>query len=106
MQYHAVTSQGRLVIHLRERFTYTDQARFKEIVGLIVQGEATECVFDCSGLEFIDSTAVGMLVIANDEARKKGARLQLINAQGQVQRIIKVVDLRAIMSVDGSVPKS
>jgi anti-anti-sigma factor len=47
-------------------------------------------VFDLTGLEFVDSSGLGMLIIARDTAQKKQLEFTLRGARDNVRRLMEI----------------
>ena len=52
--------------------------------------DARQIVLDLSGLTFIDSSGVRMIVCANLRSRQDGDRLRLIRGGARVQRVFEL----------------
>jgi anti-anti-sigma factor len=50
-------------------------------------------LIDLSGVEFLDCTAVGILVRAHNEATGMGRRLVLLGASGGVQKLLDITHI-------------
>ena len=79
------------------RFAFNDHATFKRIVKVIVDAKYREVILDFKELEFIDSAAIGMLLILNEEIKTVGGRMSIKNQAGQVKRVLTVVNIRDIL---------
>lgn len=55
--------------------------------------EAPLVVVDLRGLTFIDSTGLGVLVRAHQQAKEQGRRLALVRGEGQVERLLSLTGL-------------
>ncbi len=77
-------------IILNGRFTFSDNPKFRKILDDFKGGAVRNLVFDFSKVEFVDSAALGMLLIAKDEAEKGNIGLVLRGANGQVEKMFKV----------------
>ncbi|CAK0759687.1 HptB-dependent secretion and biofilm anti anti-sigma factor [uncultured Gammaproteobacteria bacterium] len=91
---------GRLVIALEGNFIFSDHAAFQSVLERLHQQAVKDCVFDLAGLDFIDSTGLGMLVLANDVCERSGFFLRLINAHGQVRAVLERAEFGTIMTVE------
>lgn len=69
-------------------FTFRDHDSFFEIISLIKSGQAKKIVFDLSDCDFIDSAALGMFVIAHDEASAKAVELAIRGVKGKVKEVM------------------
>ena len=75
---------------LRGEFTFSDHQAFRKLAERLFANGSQPVVFDLGHLAFIDSAGLGMLLIARDEAVKKGRRLVLKGAGGQVKKMFDV----------------
>jgi anti-sigma B factor antagonist len=53
----------------------------------------TVVVLDLSGVEFVDSTALGTLLKAGNEIEAAGKRLRVVCADGPVRRLLELTNL-------------
>ena len=93
------TAQGQeLIATIRGSFTAADSNGFRDVLRKI---EATDCrlvVLDLSGLEFADSAALSLMILAHRAADKAGKRLTLRGLKGQVKRVFELTQLDEIFS--------
>lgn len=86
-------SDGTFVIAL---YGEIDMANADEVDGALLRAEstgATEIVLDLSGLRFIDSMGLHLLVRADARSRANGRRLALLRGTGPVQRAVELSGL-------------
>lgn len=69
-------------------FTFRDHDTFFEIVSLIKTAQDKKIVFNMTDCDFIDSAALGMFVIAHDEASSKGVELSIKGVKGKVKDVM------------------
>ena len=69
-------------------FTFRDHDTFFEVVSMIKTGYEKRVVLNMSECEFLDSAALGMLVIAHDEAVAKKVNLIIKGVQGKVKDVL------------------
>jgi stage II sporulation protein AA (anti-sigma F factor antagonist) len=69
-------------------FTFRDHDTFFEVVSMIKTGYEKRVVLNISECEFLDSAALGMLVIAHDEAVAKKVNLVIKGVQGKVKDVL------------------
>lgn len=60
-------------------------------------------VLDCSGLDFISSVGLGMLVRVNSRMRKRGGDVKLAAVQGTVADLMSLVGLNRIFQIYSTV---
>ena len=69
-------------------FTFRDHDTFFEVVSMIKTGYEKRVVLNMSECEFLDSAALGMLVIAHDEAVAKKVNLVIKGVHGKVKDVL------------------
>ncbi len=81
-------SNGHYNIHLQGRFTFNDNPVFREVIlDKINDPEVKTIALNMERVEFVDSAALGMLLLAHDEAKALNKQLHLHGINGQVKRI-------------------
>lgn len=75
-------------IFISGSFTFRDHDTFFEIISLIKSGHFKKVIFNMSGCDFIDSAALGMFVIAHDEAATKSIEVSVKDPQGKVREVM------------------
>ncbi len=79
-----------------EAFGELDLAGAPELQEVIERAEATDArriVLDLSGLEFIDSTGISLLIRAARRSSMNANRLRLLRGAGQVERVMTLCRL-------------
>ncbi len=99
MEFTQEKSTGGMVIALRGAFTFKDHHAFRSLLEAL-RGGGSSHVLDLSGLDFVDSAALGMLLIADDEARHAGWTLTLRRLSPQVARLFEVAAMDAIFVIE------
>ena len=67
--------------------------QLEEELGGVERSGASTIVLDLRGLEFIDSTALRVVVGADSRARAEGRRLFLVRGQENVERVFRITGL-------------
>jgi len=63
-----------------------------------------DLVVDVSGVEAVDATGLGMLVAADQRAKRAGRRLVLRDAHPRLLRILRATRLHRVLTVEVAVP--
>jgi len=101
MLYHMRTEEECTTILMSGRFTYTDHAGFHILLGRIRElPDDTEVVIDLGNVEFADSAALGMLVIANDLSEQKGQKLTIRNPKEQVCMAFEIAAMSTLLKIE------
>jgi len=89
-----------LSILLDGRMTHGDYKGFRTILARINEDKPDRIVFDLHKVSFIDSSALGMLLIVRDAAVQDRRQVVLKGASGQVQTLINVGKLKKYFSIE------
>ncbi len=85
---------------LKGKFTFSDHENFREIISAIKNKKSQTIMINFAGVEFIDSAALGMMLIARDEAGKSGASLILKSPEGQVDKMFSVSKFDSLFTIE------
>ena len=73
------------------------------LVQVIAAGRQS-IVVDLTGLSFLDSTGLGVLVAARTQARQAGAELRLVCASDRMLKLFRITGLDAVFEIYATVP--
>lgn len=99
MDYTVHTTPNGMRVALNGRMTLIDHEKFRSVVEAIERMEGQVCVFDLSSLEFVDSSGLGMFLIARDIAQPKDVEIELAGAQDTVKRILEIAKFNTLFRV-------
>jgi anti-anti-sigma factor len=80
-------------VRLEGELDLANAAELERELRRVEHTDALSIVLDLSGLEFIDSTGVRLLIEAEARSRADGDRLTLLRGPGQVQRILELTGI-------------
>lgn len=81
-------STGELV--LRERFTFSDSSEFRKQLNTMLDRQITSLTITLSDLEFMDSSGLGMLMVALKECQQRHISLSLSHPKGTVKQLLEM----------------
>lgn len=87
-------------VWLAGRLEFTDHDRLSDIIALVEQSTVRRFVLDLSGLEFIDSAGLGMLLVLQDETESRNIKMIVRGPAGDVRRSIELARLSEIITVE------
>lgn len=90
MKYVIDNKTSGMKIALSGRITFADHTDMNALIAMIKEKPAQMMTLDLSAVEFIDSSALGMLLIIRDLVRGQNCGLSIQNARGQVKRIMSL----------------
>ncbi len=82
------------------RMTHGDYKGFRDILARINEDKPQRVVFNLQKVSFIDSSALGMLLIVRDAAVQDQREVVLKGASGQVQTLISVGKLDKYFTIE------
>lgn len=88
MNYKTINLKDGKEIVISGAFTFRDHDTFFEIISLIKTAQDKKIIFNLTDCDFIDSAALGMFVIAHDEASSKAVDLEIKGVQGKVKDVM------------------
>ena len=98
MEFAAEAHNNAKRVMLSGQFTFADNQKFRQVMELVGEGvKSIELNF--SGVDFIDSAGLGMLLLFRDECRKRHVDIALSSARGQVEMIFKLSRFEQLFSI-------
>jgi anti-anti-sigma factor len=84
---------------LSGKFTFSDHQNFRQVIEATKMPNVNKVEIDLSGLEFVDSAALGMFLVARQEATKKNCELILINPAGHVKNMFQLSNFNTLFQI-------
>ena len=70
-----------------------------ETVAAALQQKIMNCIIDISGLRYINSTGIGVLITVLTKFRNKGGEVYLMKPSESVQKLLVITKLNAIFQI-------
>lgn len=102
MEHQQNVNGKELKIDLRGKFTFADNKVFSEILDEIANSNFDDVVIDLGEVEFIDSAALGILLLARDKCVKSATNLELRNPRGQVKQMFDISRFNDLFQINES----
>ena len=80
-------------VALSGEFDLAGIERFRDLIQKVEKAAPAVIAVDLSGLEFIDSSGLRALVMADDRARPAGRRLVIVPGPPHVRRVFEITQL-------------
>lgn len=84
---------------MKGNFTFSDNPVFREIINYIRDAENTQITVNLTGVDFVDSAAIGMLLLARDESDNFNKVFSLKGLSGQPRKMFEISKLREIFNI-------
>jgi anti-anti-sigma factor len=99
MQANVTNLDGKTVIQLQGRFDFNAHREFREAVEQAVKDAVTQIQVDLGAVDYLDSSALGMLLMLRDKAKGAGKEVSLSNARGSVKQVIEIANFGKLFSI-------
>lgn len=93
MYYSIVRNDDVLTVKFFGRMAINNYYKHTKIPKEIISGLSRHTVVDVSGLTFIDSFGIGVLLVACEEIRLRGRTMEVVGASGVVERALQAIRL-------------
>ena len=91
--------QSMLTIAIKGNFDFNLHKEFRDAYASL-QPPVKECIIDMAGAEYMDSSALGMLLILKDHAASVGADVRLKNCRPDIRGILAVANFDEMFTVE------
>lgn len=85
-------SNSTLTISISGRFDFSAHKEFRESIGLALNNDVKSVNVDMRNTEYLDSSALGMLLMLKDKVGKDKEAISLINAKPGVKTILEIAN--------------
>ena len=87
------------MLHMAGRFDVACQAEFLEAIVKAVTAAGWEIRVDLGKVDYLDSSALGLLLLLRDKAGGAGKKVTLANARGSVEQVLEIAKFNKIFTV-------
>jgi HptB-dependent secretion and biofilm anti anti-sigma factor len=91
---------GIMDVTLSGKFTFNDHPEFRDVLDMFKAKDVTTIVLNMAKTEFIDSAALGMLLLALDESEKYHKPLLVSGAVGQVKKMFDMAQFHTLFAMN------
>jgi anti-sigma B factor antagonist len=96
-------ASGRTVVEVIGEIDVYTAPRLRETLASLIDNGNHRLIIDMQGVEFLDSTALGVLVGGLKRLRAHDGSIDLVCTQGKVLRILRITGLGKVFSIHDSV---
>jgi anti-sigma B factor antagonist len=84
------------LLHVRGELDIDAAPRLKEAILAALKPDARSLAIDCSGVDFMDSTGLQVLMIATKRTAERGGEVYVVGVKDQVRRVFSLLGLERI----------
>jgi anti-anti-sigma factor len=106
MQIDRSSTDGAVVVRIEGRFEFSTRNEYKRLIGQIVQEGHRRLVLDLEGVTFLDSSALGLLLLTDQNFKLKKGSFSLVKPTGYVRQVIELANLPRVIPVYDSVDEA
>jgi anti-anti-sigma factor len=100
MQANVSVSNGEARIKLVGRFDFNSHREFRAAYEpLMDNAEVRTLVVDLTGVDYLDSSALGMLLMVRDKAGSANKAILLANAQSGVKQVLDIANFSKLFKI-------
>lgn len=88
-----------VTIRISGRFDFNLHREFRSATEL-GKGQDVKYVLDFSGTEYIDSSALGMLLLLRERAGGEGAQIRILNCNLTVRKILATANFQKLFKIE------
>lgn len=93
-------SNGKATLRLKGRFQFDSHRDFRGAYDPCINDPAVRVVvLDFSGVEYLDSSALGMLLLLRDKLSNVGKEVEIAGARGVVKQVFDVANFARLFRI-------
>ncbi|RMH36148.1 MAG: anti-sigma factor antagonist [Nitrospirae bacterium] len=91
------------IVKLEGRFDFANRRVFKDTIDRVQSSSSQRVILDLEGVSFVDSSALGLLVIAHQQFKTRQQRLSLAHPQPYVRQVLELANVPKMIPVYSTV---
>jgi len=100
MDTNVSTLQSQARIQLSGRFDFNSHREFRDAVDRALSSPGTtEVAVDLGNVAYLDSSALGMLLMLRDKAKASGRAVSLANCRGAVKQVLDIANFSKLFAI-------
>ena len=100
MNVNVVKRSNQARLHLQGRFDFGSHARFKEACDHALETSGVdELVLDMDKVEYLDSSALGMLLLLRDRVTQAKKAVAIENCHGIVREVLGIANFQKLFAI-------
>ncbi len=99
MQVNVITTDQNATIRLQGRFDFNTHRDFRAAADTALQAPHTQISVDFGEVDYLDSSALGMLLMLRDKARAANKTVSLVNCGGSVRQILDIANFSKLFPI-------
>lgn len=94
------TDDNTITIKISGRFDFAVQNEFRDCYYNAGSGEKTKFIVNMSGANYMDSSALGMLLMMREYLGGNAANISIVNSSPDIKNILTVANFQSLFTMD------
>lgn len=90
MELNIAQHEQHLSVSMSGNFTFEDNPKFREVITKVQSGAAKQVTLDVSGLNQLDSAALGMMMMLHKAGKDRSAGITIKSPKGQIKKMFEL----------------
>lgn len=91
---------GQAALRLRGRFDFNSHREFREAADkVLAEADVKGIQVDLAGVDYLDSSALGMLLMLRDRCKSAGKEVSLANSRGAVKEVLEIANFSKLFVI-------
>ncbi|MCX9155484.1 STAS domain-containing protein [Niveibacterium sp. 24ML] len=86
-------------VPLRGRLVFSAHREFSQAIEEALASNASEIVLNLRDVEYIDSAALGMLLVARGKAKDAGKVISIEGTRGMVKQVLQIANFQNLFAI-------
>ncbi len=91
------TDTTKQIIQVKGRFDFSVQAEFRQAYESVEP--SMQFIIDFRDADYIDSSALGMLLLARDYAGGDNAKIEIVNCGSEIKNILEISNFQKLFKI-------
>ena len=100
MEYSISEPGNEAIVNLSGTLTFDDHETARNLMRTLIKGEASSIVYDMSCISAVDSSGIGLLLMANDRLSKASKTLTIRGASGAAARALELAKVGELITME------
>jgi|CXWL01.1.fsa_nt_gi anti-anti-sigma factor len=92
-------AKGATVLTLKGDLNFGARPVFKAAIDKAIAGKSPHVILNLEGVAFMDSAALGLLVLTHQNCKKEHVRLSLVKPQTAVQAVLNLANIPKMIPI-------
>lgn len=100
MKYEIIDDHADTRLSLRDQLVFADRDAFEAIIDMLLARRKPRATIDLSGLDYMDSAGLGMLLTLRDRADRHGVEIRLRNPRADVRQLLDLACFGSLFAIE------